>query len=342
MPTKDFLQCSSIELSCENGMTGKRVNWSFPINHAEDNSQDNGNIAQLYAADLISRLEKENINNNRTTEIVKLSVGYGIMNSRTSFVVVDDSPECSNELPVSIIIPQFEAPTVERFRTITALSRGEKLESIEMCAEELQQQAGVFKKNANTLKRKSLGSVLLSFLPSFDWFGSTESSAKSSQISTPTISSSELNKLQDASTTITSSETTEKSAVLSQSIPSLEECGKMKLETDVKRMDTLLQFKKIDGSFSFLPQSLLISQFDAAVISSFSSSHGLSEDLVFNLWILKWLTSEKMKNERKYVMIVRNLEKWVRNEFEEEMKKKSVESDKKHSSVEEILPMISL
>jgi hypothetical protein len=85
--------------------------------------------------------------------------------------------------------------------------------------------------------------------------------------------------------------------------------------TNDQKMDLLFQYKKVDGSFSYSPTSLHILGWSNAAIASFASSHGISEEMAFNLWILKFLRSDVMKSSKKYVMILRNLERWVNEQL---------------------------
>jgi hypothetical protein len=109
LPTKDFIDCRVVQMSCVNGITGKTVNWDFPISQTVDNSPW---IPQLFAADAINRLQESTDTVLNTPQIIRLSVDYCVMNDKTSFVVVDDETEVddsSSEPPLPVDVPQYSS-----------------------------------------------------------------------------------------------------------------------------------------------------------------------------------------------------------------------------------------
>jgi len=85
-------------------------------------------------------------------------------------------------------------------------------------------------------------------------------------------------------------------------------------KSDSEKMEELLKFQRVDGSFTFSPAAMNAVGWHASDISSFAKSNGMSEELAFNLWILKWLKSDSLKANKKYMIITRNLENWLRGQ----------------------------
>jgi hypothetical protein len=81
--------------------------------------------------------------------------------------------------------------------------------------------------------------------------------------------------------------------------------------TDDQKMDELLKYKKVDGSFTYSSAAMNVCGWQYPSMTVFASRHDISEELAFNLWVLKFLKSDSMKANKKFVMIVRNLEKWL-------------------------------
>jgi hypothetical protein len=83
-------------------------------------------------------------------------------------------------------------------------------------------------------------------------------------------------------------------------------------ENSERTFEILLKLKRVDGSFIRNPCSLhLLGESTTTHITEFSGYHDLTEEVVFQLFMLKkW----KDRKERKFVMIVRNLESWFQGQ----------------------------
>jgi hypothetical protein len=92
-----------------------------------------------------------------------------------------------------------------------------------------------------------------------------------------------------------------------------DECLQIKSgENSEKTFEIMLKLKRVDGSFIRNCCSLhLLGESASNYIAGFSRYHELTEEIVFQLFILKkW----KDRNEKKFVMIVRNLESWFQGQ----------------------------
>jgi hypothetical protein len=371
LSTRDFLTCSAIQLSCQNGITELVSNWSFAMNHSEDSSQENSSIPQLYAADYINSLEENNADNRWTSEIIRTSVAYSIMNARTSFVVVDEqtlrAPNYSNYLnPLPVTVPQHSgaatvgtgngvarrltssrsrapAPVVTRqqqsylVQTTTAAMPRFSGGAMESGGGGRGGGGGMFSMNAPEKKCKA-GSRARS-PPRFadsrsderdldrcyrresaqdDVYDEMECDSGAAFEETVAVNMAFPPPAPPASTAgpVMAEMRMNINAVSSLSSSSLTTTESISTRAvGEQKMDVLFQYKKVDGSFSYSPTSLHILGWSNAAIASFASSHGISEEMAFNLWILKFLRSDLMKSSKKYVMIIRNLERWVNEQM---------------------------
>jgi hypothetical protein len=91
------------------------------------------------------------------------------------------------------------------------------------------------------------------------------------------------------------------------------------LGTDEERMDALLQHKKVNGSFALCSDALKILNVKQATVASFASAHSITDEVAFNLRILKFLRGDAVKANKKFVMIIRNLEKFLNAQISKKM-----------------------
>jgi hypothetical protein len=417
LPTKDFVDCRVVQMSCVNGITGKTVNWDFPINHSEDNSQENEWIPQLFAADEINRLESSNENNQNTSQIVRLSVDYSVMNDKTSFVVVDEETkvEKSSSDPLPVPVPQYsnnnvssprsssiaapsilccsssvlppivpvdcidcyvggndmfggdddeceeydwsppkmpapapasapvtvsygsagqgriakKAPSSTFFRASNTFDieydDGEKETKV---SPSLNRSLGSRSSPPNRQTQKSLASSDHSDADGDeedeeeeDWDKEFEDCRSSPQA----VLKCSVNNNNNTVKLSSAPQFYEKGIAPARKMDLLDDSealGEQKkkpeqttlVKDDSTKMDESLKYKKVDGSFTFSSDSMKTVGWSSSDISSFATANGISEELTFNLWILKWLRGDSLKSNKKYLLIVRNLEKWLKGQ----------------------------
>jgi Ca-activated chloride channel family protein len=320
MSTKDFQHCSSIELSCENGMTGQRVNWSFPINHAEDNSQENRTIAQLYAADLIRRLEKENNDNSKTVEIIKLSVEYGIMNERTSFVVVDEETDTTkaSSNPVPVIVPQYssQAPAVGgMFMAFSApcpppapsFSFGAAAPPMP-CARVAACSAPLAYDEEFVSESADVGC----------WDEEeVDEAEKQFDFEIPFDQETVCRKLSAVNEKKEMNFDDFEYEEVAEQQESLAPPVEPTPLSDTEKMDIILKYFSASGNIPWKEATNILSllNWKESTIADYGKQFHLSEEIILNLLILKFLESDSLKSNKKYVLIIRRLQGWLKNQL---------------------------
>jgi Ca-activated chloride channel family protein len=92
--------------------TNKKVSWTIPLDFLNNQPNQFDFIPQLYAADRIQQYEHEFPTAPSNEEIIRLSVSYHLMNSLTSFLVIDEKPNLklanSTGSLRSITVPQYD------------------------------------------------------------------------------------------------------------------------------------------------------------------------------------------------------------------------------------------
>jgi len=372
LPTKDFIFCRTMQMSCVNGITGKTVNWDFPINHLEDNTQENSWIPQLFAADAINRLEESTETGLNIPQIVRLSVDYGVMNDTTSFVVVDEETEVdkSSSEPLPVNVPQYSEqpvyvppPILDGTTPPPALPIAPgAIDSLSMQSQfppcpvpahagiadmktVVTQDAPKMKKKAPEPKpddvMKPMSFAAAAAAAPFKSVTARDIDKGNSEnrpanipfsslgmekrvISSPVFREGEIAASLDEFDASREEIASDQELPMSLRLPGppkevigeFERRQRMDIhgKSDSEKMDELLKFQRVDGSFTFSPAAMNAIGWHSADISSFAKSNGISEEVAFNLWILKWLKSDALKANKKYMLITRNLENWLRGQ----------------------------
>jgi hypothetical protein len=334
MTTKDFLLCSSVELSCRSGTTDQILQWQFPMNHAADSSQENSSIPQLYAANYIKALEDKLRDNEDTSavqmKIVETSVAYSIMNERTSFVVVDEQTMKNDSELVTVVVPQYSSggggerknatvysPIPSYIKCASALpfvSRGVRKSTPatgggfdeEDCYDEEEEEEESEDEYVHPLMSARKSAPVNGGLPPGTFSDEDDDDEDESEEVIKNISTSAVKRKK-------SQNDVHDSKKAKADMPS------SSLGTDEEKMNALLQHRKVNGSFTLCADSLKILNIEQVTISSFASAHGISDEVAFNLRMLKFLRSDAMKSNKKFVMIIRNLEKWLKSQISKKM-----------------------
>jgi hypothetical protein len=344
-------------------------------------------IRQLYAADHIAKLEESNDNNQHTNEIVKLSVDYHIMNSKTSFVVVEEKENSHlSSLPLPVTVPHHSGG--ERYRSISSGSgsgRGGSgvgtISSVLLCKTSKSCAFDAFSAPAQSQmpQSQSRPSGVFGFMSSSLSAGSAppppppapimqlKSNIASRSAPKPAPRSSAMKRadesydqeftceksddllMMDDMEEFEDTTETRRERVVSARRMDAMDCFEEKkkknsynfedfvFEGEVtmkenRNLDAVLSYKCADGSFSMNATALKMFVLSSDIISSFAKSHNFSEELTFNLFVLKVYKNDGSK---KYVMIIRNLEKWIDKQL------KSLTSTKV-VGINELLPEISV
>jgi hypothetical protein len=319
-------------------------------------------IRQLYAADHIAKLEESNDNNQHTNEIVKLSVDYHIMNSKTSFVVVDETEHSSlSSLPVPVNVPHYTGArhmvggmrgggggSAPRRRLHTSSSSGASpllgrvisdssyspssgpgktalppsppedvhynlFDEEDDGAGETGNDSIVFDQRAEILHQQDASlDALSNHVNKLNLI----SSIIHEELNDRNVLLDSLdNDMVDRNAPVQFRRKKEEAPASSvwgffASKPSVpgNTAVKTSTEKEGKDLDALLNYKSADGSFIKNEDSLVLSDLSSDKISSFAKSHNFSEELTFNLFVLKIYKNDGSK---KYVMIIRNLGKWI-------------------------------
>jgi hypothetical protein len=362
-----FQSTCSIRISSIDGISGIRSEWTLEspfISRADGVYQY---VRQLYAADYIAKLEENNDNNQHTNEIVELSVSYHIMNSKTSFVVVDEKGNSSvSSLPIPVGVPHYSGS-----HNMVGMARGgaaprHRLHSSSgtsapvgrvLCGSPSSPPGGAGKtalpggesspgygsffgdeEEDEEGGSDDTGNAALAFDQPTRIFRDQDASLDgmpmhvdslkllmSSAINDEVAEQNEMldslgNDLNATNEPVRFKKAGKKEAAPPKpassswgffatrpAIPETKSVasGPAKKGED---LDALLNYKSADGSFSPNEDSLALSCLSSGMIASFARTHNFSEQLTFNLFVLKIYKNDGSK---KYVMIIRNLEKWI-------------------------------
>jgi Ca-activated chloride channel family protein len=344
VPTSEFMLLTELQLSGVNGLTGDTESWALPVtSKAEAPSY----LKQLWANDQIKSYLADNNRNKFTNEIIKLSVENSLASDYTSFVVVDEVVHANqSEETVTINVPQFgggqELCRKESYRSgasmmacsaaprAKGMTRGgggsvrlarsfgasigsvsnndsdecdeEECDGLESCAAELQQQAGVFKKTSKSNSKSKGSSGFLSGVSNM--VGSVFGASSSSSSNVDCFGAASA-----ASKSVRRDEREEDTDFFaSKSFDNTAFNKSWETSKTTNNVDYLLNFKNVDGSFTYDEKVLKtigvsVTKFDTVV-----SSQGVSPKYLVNVLVLAYL---KLVNNSKYTMIQKMLEAWL-------------------------------
>jgi hypothetical protein len=397
MSSVNFRKVASIEFSCQNGITEQFARWNFGLDHSEGgplsaaHQENTTSLPQLYAADHIRSLEENNEDNRNTSEIIKLSVEYSIMNMRTSFVVVDEQTKRDesahmhkDQLPMTVDVPQYSSQAAtttfaagSMFGGPPGVGGGGGFGGFALAAAAAPP-AGLAQPTAAARGGKGFSLGLGDLASSL--FGTSISSTSHSaplppppapmnqpvmsaplrrQVTDPVAADYNYNnnnnnnnddayfeavdksedqiavermvKMPEERELCKTAEEVQLQEICKESVVMDAKCLSMDRDmsdgnkrkkseasvsvptnrTDDQKMDELLKYKKVDGSFTYSSAAMNVCGWQYPSMTVFASRYDISEELAFNLWVLKFLKSDSMKANKKFVMIVRNLEKWL-------------------------------
>jgi hypothetical protein len=335
MPTVLFEESvQSIELTSSNELTGRSVSWQFPVDAKSGNNIQSEFVRQLYAANLIKQLEKQDSSVQTTDKIVKLSTKYQIMNQRTSFIVVDHEKKVNSDQsgPIPVVVPQHDSFLK------TGAVRGGNSGSVFLASARGNMMPSSFPSRVPTAQPSSCPSSCPSSQPSGlpagypihkyqEDYQAMNIPAKERKVLGAAIQAEladTIDLLMDDGNALSGSVDVQSAGVSLGAVVSKETEMKRKEKEESppsgclaisdlqsnEAFEMLLKLKHVDGSFEKNDCSLHLLGVSAAEITTASQSKGLSEEIVFQTMVLeKW----KANKEKKYVMIIRNLEKWLKS-----------------------------
>jgi Ca-activated chloride channel family protein len=326
---EEYETMEKVEVSALDGLTGEKVEWVIPLDKSESDLSMTV-LPQLYAADRIRQLSKENQYNSKTESMIRLSVDYQVMSEYTSFLVIDEETRVNRQGqfggPRVVDVPQFGGSAVLMRGGMKMGLGGNSVNpspcpsvmpSSQPSASPSAMPSGVPTGSPAASSSSRRPTSVPSGSPSSAPSGTFSSVHMSGGGSVNIATGASLGGSGSLSLSTGAAQTGSSGSILLESMPADRmEDQQQQTSTATPTPDALtalFRFKTVAGSFTLSSESVAVAGLSHDRIVELSKDLGLSEELIFNLQLLHKFRSST--NTSKFVMIIRNLERWLEGQL---------------------------